>query len=77
MAAPHMSASRPATITHSDSSTSSWTTHWSRRRLDNITYECQLSYKWTIRRVRGQHKATFRSTDWVGNVSSYTATFTV
>jgi hypothetical protein len=44
---------------------------------DNITYECQLSYKWTIRRVRGQHKVTFRSTDWVGNVSSYTANFTV
>jgi hypothetical protein len=42
---------------------------------DNIVYECQPSYKWTIRRVRGHHKVTFRSTDWVGNVSSYTANF--
>jgi hypothetical protein len=44
---------------------------------DNITYECQLSYKWSIRRVRGQHTATYQSTDWMGNVASQTATFTV
>jgi hypothetical protein len=44
---------------------------------DNLSYECQVSYKWSIRRVRGQHTATFRSTDWLGNVSSQTSTFTV
>jgi hypothetical protein len=47
------------------------------RLCDNITYECQLSYKWSIRRVRGQHSATFESTDAMGNVSSQTSTFTV
>lgn len=44
---------------------------------DNITYECQVSYAWSIRRVRGQHTATFKSTDWLGNVSAQSATFTV
>jgi hypothetical protein len=44
---------------------------------DNITYECQVSYKWSIRRVHGQHTATYQSTDWMGNVASQTATFTV
>jgi hypothetical protein len=44
---------------------------------DNISYECQLSYKWSLRRVRGQHTATYTSTDWMGNVASQTATFTV
>jgi hypothetical protein len=44
---------------------------------DNISYDCQLSYKWSIRRVRGQHTATFKSTDWMGNVAAQTATFTV
>jgi hypothetical protein len=44
---------------------------------DNISYECQLSYNWSIRRVSGQHTATYKSTDWMGNVSTQTATFTV
>jgi hypothetical protein len=44
---------------------------------ENVSYECQASYKWSIRRVRGQHTATFRSTDWLGNVSAQTSTFTV
>lgn len=44
---------------------------------ENITNECQVSYKWAIRRVRGQHAATYQSTDWLGNVASQTATFTV
>jgi hypothetical protein len=44
---------------------------------ENVSYECQVSYKWSIRRVRGQHTATFRSTDWLGNVSAQTSTFTV
>jgi hypothetical protein len=47
------------------------------KACDNISYECQLSYKWSIRRVRGQHTATFESTDWMGNVGTYTATFAV
>jgi hypothetical protein len=47
------------------------------RLCDNIAYECQLSYKWSIRRVSGQHTATFRSTDWMGNIASQSATFTV
>jgi hypothetical protein len=44
---------------------------------DNISSDCQLSYKWSLRRVHGQHTATFTSTDWMGNVASQTATFTV
>jgi hypothetical protein len=42
-----------------------------------VSYECQLSYNWSIRRVRGQHTATYKSTDWVGNVATRTVTFTV
>ncbi len=44
---------------------------------DTVSYECQLSYKWSIRRVRGQHTATYTSTDWMGNVATQTVTFTV
>jgi hypothetical protein len=44
---------------------------------DNLSYDCQVSYKWSIRRVGGQHTATFQSTDWMGNVAAQTATFTV
>jgi hypothetical protein len=44
---------------------------------DNISSDCQLSYKWSIRRVRGTHTATYTSTDWMGNVATQTATFTV
>ena len=44
---------------------------------DNISSDCQVSYKWSIRRVHGQHTATYRSTDWMGNVATETATFTV
>lgn len=44
---------------------------------DNISSDCQVSYKWTIRSVHGQHTATYRATDWMGNVASETATFTV
>ncbi len=44
---------------------------------DNISSECQVSYKWSIRRVHGQHTATYKSTDWMGNVTTQTATFTV
>jgi hypothetical protein len=44
---------------------------------DSISYECQLSYNWAIRRVHGQHTATFKSYDWMGNVGTLTTTFTV
>jgi hypothetical protein len=44
---------------------------------DNISYECQVSYKLSLRRFRGQHHATFTSTDWLGNVATKTSTFTV
>jgi hypothetical protein len=37
---------------------------------ERVSYECQLSYKWSIRRVHGQHTATFTSTDWIGNVAT-------
>jgi hypothetical protein len=41
------------------------------------SYECRLYYKWAIRKVRGQHTATFNSSDWMGNVGTLTVTFTV
>lgn len=44
---------------------------------DNVTYICQLDYKWSLRGVKGQHTATFKSYDWKGNVGIHTATFTV
>jgi hypothetical protein len=44
---------------------------------DNISSDCQLSYKWSIRRVHGQHTATYTSTDWMGNVATQRVTFTV
>jgi hypothetical protein len=44
---------------------------------DDISAECQLSYKWSLRRVSGQHTATYTSTDWMGNVTTQTASFTV
>jgi hypothetical protein len=44
---------------------------------DNTSYECGLSYKWSIRRVHGTHTSTFTATDWMGNVATQTATFTV
>jgi hypothetical protein len=44
---------------------------------DGIAYECQLSYTWSLRRVGGVHSATYTATDWIGNVSTRTAAFTV
>jgi Bacterial Ig domain len=41
---------------------------------DNISYTCQLSYKASS--SAGQHTATFRSYDWMGNVSVMTVAFT-
>jgi hypothetical protein len=44
---------------------------------DDISYDCQVSYKWSIGRASGQHTARFTSTDWMGNTAAQTATFTV
>jgi hypothetical protein len=52
-------------------------THIATTTCDNISYECGVSYKWSIRRVHGTHTATFTATDWMGNVATESATFTV
>jgi hypothetical protein len=41
----------------------------------DISYQCQVSYPWST--VPGQHTATFKSYDWLGNVGVLTTTFTV
>ena len=52
-------------------------THLATTTCDNISYECGVSYKWSIRQVHGAHTATFTSTDWMGNVATESTTFTV
>jgi hypothetical protein len=42
---------------------------------DDVAYSCQLSYAWTT--IPGSHTATFKSYDWLGNVSVLTSSFTV
>jgi Bacterial Ig domain len=42
---------------------------------DDITYICQLNYSWSPR--TGQHTATFKSYDWMGNVGAVTVSFPV
>jgi hypothetical protein len=42
---------------------------------DDISYICQLVYKWPLRGVQGQHTATFKSYDWMGNVGTLTVAF--
>lgn len=44
---------------------------------DDISYSCQLSYKWSLSHARGNHTATFKSYDWVGNVGTQVVSFTV
>ncbi len=44
---------------------------------DDISDTCQLFYNWSIRGLQGQHTATFKSYDWMGNVGVLTVTFTV
>jgi len=44
---------------------------------DDVSYICQLSYKWSLSRAGGAHTATFRSYDWLGNVGTLTVAFTV
>lgn len=43
----------------------------------NTSYECQLSYAWSTRRVSGVHTATFVARDYAGNVASTKAAFSV
>jgi hypothetical protein len=42
---------------------------------DGIAFSCQLVYTWST--SPGDHVATFRARDWMGNVSEHTSTFTV
>jgi len=42
---------------------------------DGIAYTCQFSYKWST--SKGGHTATFKSTDWTGNVAVLRVAFTV
>jgi hypothetical protein len=44
---------------------------------DDMSYICQLSYKWSLSHARGKHTATFRSYDWLNNVIASTVSFTV
>jgi hypothetical protein len=41
---------------------------------DDLTYTCQLDYRWAV--SRGAHTATFKSTDWKGNVGELRVGFT-
>jgi hypothetical protein len=41
---------------------------------NDLTYTCQLNYSWSPR--SGQHTATFKSYDWMGNVGTLTVSFT-
>jgi hypothetical protein len=45
-------------------------------QCDDIAYTCQLYYKWSMGSP-GQHTATFKSYDWLGNVAVMTVGFTV
>jgi len=49
----------------------------STKSCDGVAYTCQLIYTWAIRRVHGQHTATFKSYDWTGNIGVLTTTFNV
>jgi NPCBM-associated, NEW3 domain of alpha-galactosidase/Bacterial Ig domain len=42
---------------------------------DDISYSCSLYYSWAT--AKGQHTATFKAYDWLGNVSTLAVTFTV
>jgi hypothetical protein len=42
---------------------------------DDVSYTCQLTYSWST--SKGQHTATFRASDWMGNVGTMTTIFTV
>jgi Bacterial Ig domain len=44
---------------------------------DGIANDCQLSYKWSIGKVKGLHSVTFKASDWMGNVGVQASTVTV
>lgn len=44
---------------------------------EGISYDCQLYYPISLRGLSGQHTATFNGSDWMGNVTVLTTTFTV
>ncbi len=46
----------------------------STKACDDVTYICQLNYSWSP--SAGQHTATFKSHDWLGNVGVLTVAFT-
>jgi hypothetical protein len=41
---------------------------------DDVGYSCQLNYTWST--TPGQHTATFKSYDWMGNVGTLSVAFT-
>jgi hypothetical protein len=44
---------------------------------EDIAYKCSLSYLWSIRGMSGQHTATFKAYDWLGNTGALSVTFTI
>jgi Bacterial Ig domain len=47
----------------------------STKACDDISYSCDLYYSWST--TAGQHTATFKAYDWLGNMSTLSTTFTV
>jgi Bacterial Ig domain len=47
----------------------------STKTCDDISFECQLNYTWST--SLGQHTATFKAYDWMGNPAVMTTTFWV
>jgi hypothetical protein len=45
-------------------------------QCDDIAYTCQLYYKWSVGSP-GQHTATFKSYDWLGNTATMNVSFAV
>src|SRR5215831_20690204 len=43
----------------------------------DVSYNCALSYRMSLRRLHGQHTATFMSYDWTSHVGLLTVNFTV
>jgi len=44
---------------------------------DGVAYTCNLNYTWSLGGAAGQHMATFKSYDWMGNVGVLTVNFSV
>ena len=45
-------------------------------QCDDVAYTCQLYYTWSAG-SSGQHTATLKSSNWLGNVATLTVGFTV